>query len=283
MKLPFHKFQACGNDFVLIDHRSGVPAGFSLTSERAAKLSHRQYGVGCDQILWVKPGTGKFAAQVAIVNADGSEAEMCGNGMRAIGVYLGAREAGMKAFQLDTASGTVNIDLTGEFPEVSLGTPKVLSQEEVIPLAGGIQGFFTRVDMGNPHAVFFLGHGFPDNNQAFGKLSSVSLDRVGRSIENHVLFPNRTNVEFVECETRDRLRVRVWERGTGATLACGSGACAVVAAAEVIGLTEPGAKVEVQLPGGSVFVRLEAGWQDGKGSALLSGPAEEVFTGEWKF
>lgn len=282
MKLPFHKLQACGNDFVLIDHRAGVPAGFLLSPERAAKLSHRQYGVGCDQILWLKPGVGKFAAKVVIVNADGSEAEMCGNGMRAIGVFLGAREAGTKLFQLDTASGAVNVDLTGAFPEVSLGTPKVLSQEEVIPLASGVHGFFERVDMGNPHAVFFLGHGFPDNNQAFGKLASISLERVGRLVENHVLFPNRTNVEFVECESRDRLRVRVWERGTGATLACGSGACAVVAAAENLGLTESGAKIEVVLPGGSVFVRLEEGWQKGKGVALLSGPAEEVFSGEWK-
>jgi diaminopimelate epimerase len=206
---------------------------------------------------------------------------MCGNGMRAIGVFLGARISGRKNFLLDTASGPVKVDLHGTFPEVALGTPKVLYRDEKISLPGGISGEFARVDMGNPHAVFFLGHGFPENNTAFGKIGSITLDRVGRSIENHTLFPNRTNVEFVEIELRTKLRVRVWERGTGATLACGSGACAVVAAAESLGLTEAGAKVEVVLPGGSVFVRLEPEWASGRGSALLSGPAEEVFSGEW--
>lgn len=271
--LSFLKYQACGNDFILIDHRSGIPTGFSLSPALASKLSHRQFGIGCDQILWLKPGTGDYAAKVAIVNADGSEAEMCGNGMRAIGVFLGARSPGKKEFKLDTLSGVVNVDLSGAYPEVSLGTPKILAREEKISLPGGITGHFSRVDMGNPHAVFFLGHGFPENNLAFGKIASIELERVGKAIENHSLFPKRTNVEFVEVENRRKLRVRVWERGTGETLACGSGACAVVAAAGELGLTEKGEKIEVVLPGGSVYVRKDA---------LLSGPAEEVFAGEWK-
>ncbi len=282
MKLPFFKYQACGNDFILIDHRAGIPTGLTLSPERAAKLCHRQFGVGGDQILWLKPGEAETSATVAIVNADGSEAEMCGNGMRAIGVFLGARSPGKKDFLVGTASGRVKIDLHGEFPEVSLGTPKVLATEEKISLPGGITGHFARVDVGNPHAVFFLGHGFPGNNTAFGKIGSITLDRVGRSIENHALFPNRTNVEFVELESPGKFRVRVWERGAGATLACGSGACAVAAAAEKLGLTEKGARIEIALPGGEVFVRLESGWASGSGSVFLSGPAEEVFSGEWR-
>ncbi len=284
MNLPFHKLQACGNDFVLIDHRAGVPSGFKFTPETAAKISDRHFGVGCDQILWLKPGekiereksdSAKYSAKILILNADGSEAEMCGNGMRAIGVFLGVRTPGEKKFSLATASGRVDVDLSGKYPEVSLGVPKILSREEKISLPGGVNGIFTRVDMGNPHAVFFLGHGFPENNQTFGKMASIALDRVGRAIENHSLFPARTNVEFVEIESRERVRVRVWERGTGATLACGSGACAVVAAAMDLDLVDASKKIEVILPGGSVFVRMEK-------TAFLSGPALEVFSGEWR-
>ncbi|MBS1964155.1 MAG: diaminopimelate epimerase [Bdellovibrionales bacterium] len=278
--MRFHKMQACGNDFVIVDHRSGIPSGFAFTSRLAAKVCDRHFGVGCDQILWLKPGSGETAATVAILNADGSTAEMCGNGMRAIGLHLARRgeNPGKKRYSVRVESGSgssvlVEIDLAGKFPEVALGVPLVKNLEESI-VAPGLDRFgkFARVEVGNPHAVFFL----PDP-----ALDAIDLARDGAAIERDPLFPNRTNVEFAAVLDRRTIRVRVWERGAGATLACGSGACAVAAAAEARGLVDAGERIEIRLPGGSVFVRLEAGWRDGRGRALLSGPAEDVFSGEW--
>jgi diaminopimelate epimerase len=264
---------ACGNDFVVIDHLPGIPNGFALPPGLVAKICDRHFGVGCDQLLWLKPSN-EFSASVAILNADGSTAEMCGNGMRAIGVYLAAHgpKPGLKNYTVRTEAGnasqSVGIDLSGEFPEVALGVPKVLRlDEEIEP-----HGVFARVEIGNPHAVFFTTE---------SAVKGIALESVGPGIETNPLFPGRTNVEFVAVLDRGRIRARVWERGAGITLACGSGACAIVAAAETKGLVDPGTKIEVLLPGGSVYVRLEVGWREGKGQALLSGPAEAVFTGEW--
>jgi diaminopimelate epimerase len=286
--MRFHKMQAAGNDFVVIDHRSGIPSGFDLSPGLVAKICDRHFGVGCDQLLWLKPSS-EFAASVAILNADGSTAEMCGNGMRAIGMHLARRgsDPGRESYRVRTEAGaesrTVVIDLSGEFPEVALGVPKVLRADEPIDekfpadpsdLRGQLteNGTFARVDLGNPHAVFF-------GTEA--AVTSVALRMLGPKIETHALFPNRTNVEFAAVLGRRKILARVWERGAGITLACGSGACAIVAAAEAKGLVDPGAKIEVALPGGSVFVRLETGWREGRGQAFLSGPAEDVFSGEW--
>lgn len=265
--------QACGNDFVVIDHLAGIPEGFALPPELVVRLCHRQFGVGCDQLLWLRPSS-EFSALVQIFNGDGSVAEMCGNGMRAIGIHLSRRglSPGKKDYTVRSEAGaesrTVPIDLSGEYPEVGLGVPTLVRYDETIAPFGA----FSRVEVGNPHAVFFLSD---------AALSAVSLSRDGAAIEVSALFPNRTNVEFTSVLDRRKLRVRVWERGAGATLACGSGACAVVAAAEARGLVDPGEKIEVMLPGGSLFVRLESGWREGRGQALLSGPAEDVYTGEW--
>lgn len=278
--------QACGNDFVVIDHRGGVPHGFLLTPALSAKVSHRQFGVGCDQILWLQPPVDPSArAKVIILNADGSEAEMCGNGMRALAVLIGERRSGRdgrdQVFMVEAMSGPVEMSLSGKYPSVKLGVPKVVEAQEKIQLVspGGAtenESFtFTRVDMGNPHAVFFLPH------VAFGNLSDLDLGLWGRLVEYHAAFPNRTNVGFAQVESRKKIRARIWERGAGATLACGSGACAVAAAAEALGFTEAGAEIEIVLPGGSVYVRLENGWREGTGRVHLSGPAEIVFRGEW--
>lgn len=272
--MRFHKMQACGNDFVIVDHRSGIPAGFAFTPALAAKICDRHFGVGCDQILWLKPGGGALAAAVVILNADGSTAEMCGNGMRAIGIHLARRgpDAGAKRYVVRTEAGAasrdVEIDLSGRFPEVALGVPVVKGLDDSF----APHGKFARVEVGNPHAVFFV---------LDSALSAIALERDGAAIERDPRFPNRTNVEFAAILDRRTIRVRVWERGAGATLACGSGACAVVAAGEARGLVDAGERIEVRLPGGSVYVRLEAGWREGRGRALLSGPAEDVFAGEW--
>lgn len=272
--LRFFKMQACGNDFVVVDHTGGIPAGAKIDGARARRICDRRFGVGCDQLLWLRPGGGGFAASVVIYNPDGSRAEMCGNGMRAIGVHLAKRGA-LKArpeYRLRVEAGDrrieVAIDLRGKFPEVALGVPRVVRADERIEP----HGEFARVEVGNPHAVFFA-----DATRVEG----VALAEIGPMIETHSAFPNRTNVEFAAVLDRRQIRVRVWERGAGATLACGSGACAVVAAAETKRLVDGGEAIEVVLPGGSVFVRLECGWREGRGQALLSGPAEDVFTGEW--
>jgi diaminopimelate epimerase len=266
--------QACGNDFVVVDHASGVPAGAEIDATLARRIADRRFGVGCDQLLWLRPGGEGAAASVVIFNPDGSVAEMCGNGMRAIGVHLARRGAdpGRSEYRVRVEAGKsavdVAIDLRGRYPEVALGVPRVIRAAERLDP----HGEFARVEIGNPHAVFF---GDP------ARVERVALETEGAAIETHASFPNRTNVEFAAVLDRRRIRVRVWERGAGATLACGSGACAVVAAAEAKGLVDAGASIEVVLPGGSVFVRLEAGWREGRGQALLSGPAEDVFSGEW--
>jgi diaminopimelate epimerase len=265
--------QACGNDFVVIDHLAGIPKDFTFSTEIAARICDRHFGIGCDQLLWLKPLAGRDAA-VEIYNTDGSIAEMCGNGMRAIGVHLALRgpNPGKKNYTIRTEAGEasrdVAINLSGPHPEVALGTPTIVRLDEELETYGS----FTRVDIGNPHAIFF--------NDAV-TIDGIALAFVGPSIESSPTFPNRTNVEFAAVLGRRKIRVRVWERGAGITLACGSGACAVVAAAEAKKLVDPGEKIEVVLPGGSVFVRLEAGWAQGRGQALLSGPAEDSFAGEW--
>lgn len=287
MKIPFWKMQACGNDFVVVDHAVGIPAGAEIDVARARRICDRRFGVGCDQLLWLRPGGAGFAASVVIFNPDGSMAEMCGNGMRAIGVHLARRGAdpGRDGYRVRVEGGggaavDVAIDLRGRYPEVALGVPRVIRADESLES----YGVFSRVEVGNPHAVFFRGTAAIAGavlDLAGPAMEAVVLGQVGPQIESHSAFPNRTNVEFAAILDRRKIRVRVWERGAGATLACGSGACAVVAAAEAKGLVDAGAAVEVVLPGGSVFVRLEAGWLDGSGQALLSGPAEDVFSGEW--
>ena len=267
--MQFLKMQACGNDFVIIDQMAGTPAGLKISPALAIQICDRHFGVGCDQLLWLKPSR-DFSALVEIFNADGSVAEMCGNGMRAIGVYLAKSgpAPGLADYAVRTEAGsasrTVAIDLRGEFPEVALGRPTVSRLDEKIAPYGA----FSRVDIGNPHAVFFV--------SSAEALTAIDLEHDGPAIETHSLFPNRTNVEFVAVLDRRRVSVRVWERGAGATLACGSGACAVVVAAEARGLVDAGERIEVVLQGGSVFVRLVAG------EALLSGPVGEVFEGEWR-
>lgn len=271
---------------MIIDHLGGVPKGFVLSTAEIGKICDRHFGVGCDQLLWLKPLVGGASADsvsdegapimavVTIFNADGSRSEMCGNGMRAIGIHLARRgpKPGLKQYSIRTDAGaesrTVAIDLGGEFPEVALGVPRVVSENESVSAFG----VFSRVEIGNPHAVFF---------RSEKEVREIELARAGPGIETSALFPNRTNVEFAAVLSRRKILVRVWERGAGATLACGSGACAVVAAAAAKGLVDSGEKIEVVLPGGSVFARLAEGWREGRGQALLSGPAEDVYRGEW--
>ena len=219
--------------------------------------------------------------RMRMFNADGSEAQMCGNASRCIGKYVYEKGLTDKtSFTLETLSGVKHLSLTVQDKtvkeiEVDMGQPVMTPAEipvllpevdEVIDYPINISGFplhLNCVSMGNPHAIFFV-----------HDLSEIDVHGLGRIVEHHPIFPERTNVEFAQVLSREEIRMRVWERGSGETMACGTGACATVVAAIKNGFCNP--KVLVHLPGGDLHIR----WDQESGSVLLSGPAEIVFEGE---
>jgi diaminopimelate epimerase len=276
--LPFTKMHGAGNDFIVI-----APDG----EERdwpalARRMCDRHFGVGADGILLVLPSD-VADLRMRIVNADGSEAEMCGNGARCVAKY--AVERGLvpsERFRLETGAGVVAVEAVRDAggavtsARVSMGRPRFfpsdipVSIEAEPPLRNvsltvdGQTVAVTILSMGNPHAVHFWARPVP----------AYPLAQVGPRMEHHPAFPNRTNFEIARVLDRGRIEARVWERGVGETLACGSGACAVAVAARILHLVDD--LVEVALPGGTLTVE----W-DGAGDVLLSGPVEEVFAGTW--
>jgi len=271
MRLPFVKMHGLGNDFVLVDRRERDPGGWE---KLAPRLAHRRLGVGCDQVLLL--GRSQEAdLRMDIYNADGSRAEMCGNGVRCVARF--ARERGLAAdgpIRVETLAGTVTCRLRGDLVEVDMGEPEfdgrvipVAAQgpvrEHPIPLREGAVKV-TCVSMGNPHAVVFV-----------EDAASYPVEEVGPQVESHPFFPRRTNVEFVQVLAPDRLRMRVWERGAGVTPACGTGACAAAVAAHWTGRTER--ESDVELDGGT----LRIGWDRETGRVSMTGPAAAVFEGEF--
>jgi len=271
--LTFTKMHGLGNDFVMVDLRKKpLPS----LARKARAICDRRFGVGCDQIIAILPSK-KADCRMRIFNADGSEVEMCGNGIRCLAKYLwdrNDRKIHAKGYlDVETPAGIIRPHIrTGGLVEVDMGEP-VLSGRSVPttfdghvigrPLkANGKTYRITAVSMGNPHCVIFT-----------EDVDKVDLEGEGPALENHPAFPNRTNVEFVQPMSRARVRARVWERGAGATLACGTGACAVAVASALNGKT--GRKVRVELPGGTL--RIE--WTRSN-RVLMTGPATEVFTGE---
>lgn len=272
MTLPFRKMHGLGNDFVVLDARRR--ADLRLTPARAAALADRHTGVGCDQVIVLEPveGEGQGAADVfmRIRNPDGSEAGACGNATRCV-AHLIASETGRPSVTVRTVSG----DLPAEaLPDgrwrVDMGPARLgwqdvpLSREADtlhLPLSRGPIGDPAACSMGNPHATFFV----PD-------LSRVRLDTFGPSLERDALFPERANIGFAQVLAPDRIRLRVWERGAGLTLACGSGACATAVNAHRRGLT--GRRVAVAMDGGT----LEIEWAP-TGRVLMAGPAATSFRG----
>jgi diaminopimelate epimerase len=308
--LPFAKFHGAGNDFVVVDGRAAggrhhaEPALATDWPALARRLCDRHFGVGADGLLVAAPPSGAGAAQrMRMFNPDGSEAEMCGNGLRCFVRWLVERGEVPPGTTLavETGAGVLAVEagLDGRIA-AQMGPPMLRPAE--IPLApraaegqpgdGPVlrlplrvpQGEFeaTCVSMGNPHAVVFV----PD-------VAGIALEAVGPALERHPAFPQRTNVEFCQVLSQDRLRVRVWERGAGITLACGTGACATVVAARLRGAVGP--RVTVELPGGELEVAwpgapgapgmpAEAGRLDGRRSlppVVLRGPVVHVFDGAW--
>lgn len=269
MKLPFLKMQGIGNDFVVIDDL-GKPAHSPITTKAATAICDRRFGVGADQILWLKDAEDRAAhARMEILNADGSSAEMCGNGIRAVGIYLHryGPKAGLAQYKVETLAGMKTVDVKGDQVRVDMGVPTLgggfPKEGEALEVEGRAQRFF-EVNVGNPHAVLFV-----------DRVKEHPVEALGPKIENHGRFPKRTNVEFVEVEGPDAIRVRVWERGAGITLACGTGACASAVASIASGRVK--SPVSVHLPGGT----LKISWEGQGKPVMMEGPAEEVFRGEY--
>lgn len=270
--IEFIKMHGLGNDFVILD-ATGRPQ--NLAGERMRRIADRRRGAGCDQILVMEPPQDKAADLfMRIYNPDGSEAGACGNGTRCV-ARLWMDRNGRRDCVIQTVSGLLACRMAdGDMVEVNMGPPRLKWDE--IPLAeerdtlhlgiaGGVLPDPVAVNVGNPHAVFFV-----------DDVKKVDVPGLGPQVENHVLFPRRTNVEFAQVLAPDKIRVRVWERGTGVTQACGSGACAVMVAAVRRGLT--GRKAEIALDGGSLFME----WREADGCILMTGPTAYVFEGIMK-
>ncbi len=273
MRLAFTKMHGLGNDFVVLD---GVTERLPEVAPFARRLCDRRFGIGCDQLLVVLPPRREDCAlRMQIFNADGSEVEMCGNGIRCFARY--AVDRGLAAgpeIRVETGAGVIVPRLTGELVRVDMGRPRLAgpeipcASEEAVVLAHPLEVAgetlrFTCVSMGNPHGVCFL-----------PEVAGLDLARLGPAAERHPFFPKRANIEFVQVEAPDRVRVRVWERGAGETLACGTGASAVCVAGVLEGRTER--EVTVALPGGE----LELAWSEADDHVYMTGPAAYVFTGE---
>jgi diaminopimelate epimerase len=261
MGFRFHKMHGLGNDFVVIDARD---APVDIDASRARAIADRREGIGCDQLILIEPAE-DADARMRIWNADGSEVEACGNASRAVALLLG------RPATVETLGGTIRLAVEGMLATVDMGAPRF--DWDAIPLAYAMDtrampvgweelAAPSAVNVGNPHAIFFV-----------RDCDAVALDRLGPEIEHDPIFPERVNVNVATVEARDRVRLRVWERGAGLTRACGTGACATAVAAIRAGLAD--APVTVALPGGELLID----WAPG-GTISMSGPAAHVFTGE---
>ncbi len=256
----FVKMHGLGNDFVLVDSRREKLDGLDLP-KLAQTLCDRHFGIGADGLLIVWPSQ-KAHYRMQVINADGSEAEMCGNGIRCFAKYVyETDQLKEEVISVETLAGTILPAIILEKGrvagvEVDMGEPK---DEGEVKLAGYT---FKKISMGNPHAVAFVEN-----------LDGIALAEIGPAIETDSHFPNRTNVEFVQVVSDKEIAIAVWERGVGETLACGTGACASAVAAHLAGKT--GRRVIARLPGGN----LEIEWGEDN-HVLMRGPAEKVFEGK---
>ncbi len=288
MPIPFVKMHGLGNDYVYVDGTRQPMVGVDLRV-LARAMSDRHRGIGGDGLILILPPRADVAADVRMemYNADGSRGEMCGNGIRCVGRYavqrlrLGRKEGGATRLMVETDRGVLRLDVHTSASRVTrvrvdMGRPILRPSE--IPVraegercvretieAGGRRLKMTCVSMGNPHAVFFV----PD-------AGAVELERIGPLIERHDRFPARINAHFAQALGKGEVHMRTWERGSGATQACGTGACATL----VAGVLEQrlSRQAVVHLPGGD----LEVEWPDDDGPVFMTGPAEEVFEGEWR-
>ena len=279
MAIEFAKYHGLGNDFILIDNRlSNSPL---VSPEQAVQMCDRHFGIGADGVIFVLPGTGNADYTMRIFNPDGSEPQMCGNGIRCLARFIAQLEGGEtlgKTYSIHTLTGVISPRLEAEGQvRVEMGIPYLFANEiptalgkpnETVinqPLAvAGKPWLVTCVSMGNPHCITFV-----------EDASAIDLAVLGLQFEHHQMFPERTNTEFIEVVRPDYLKMRVWERGAGATLACGTGACASVVAGVLTGNCDRNCTVE--LPGGCLTIE----WSEVDNRLYMTGPAQVVFTGTY--
>jgi len=268
--VSFRKMQGLGNDFAVFDARDGAVA---MSPGQARRVADRHFGIGCDTVVLLLPGNAGADAALRFFNADGGEVEACGNATRCVARLL-MDERGLARVRLesrgglqvcsDAGKGLVMVDM-GEpgldWRDIPLGEPRDTTQFQ-FPLEDR-SVTASAVSMGNPHCILFV-----------GDAERAPVAQLGPLIENHALFPNRVNVEFAQVLDKERIRMRVWERGIGITLACGTGAAATAVAAIRKGLV--GRKVELILDGGSLILE----WREDDGHVLMTGPGVTSFTGE---
>lgn len=261
MSTPFLKMHGLGNDFALFDARD---IALAMPAERVRRLADRRRGIGCDQLILMEPSD-KADVFMRIFNPDGSEAEACGNATRCVAHILGGNAT------IETRGGLLTAAAAGEGVTIDMGAPK-FGWEDIplayamdtadMPLAWGELERPTAVSMGNPHIVFFV-----------ADCDAVPLGQLGPEIEHDSIFPQRVNVNVATLVARGRIRLRVWERGAGLTLACGSGACATFAAARRRGLVD--ARATLALPGGDLDIAETAA-----GTLVMTGPVALAYRGE---
>ena len=279
LELEFTKMQAAGNDYIYIDgfHRN---VDIESIKPYIKYICDRNFGIGSDGVIFILPSD-IAVAKMVMYNKDGTEANMCGNGIRSVAKYLYENKLTQaKEFQIETKSGIKNIQLhtnlgTVESVSVNMGYP--MFNPKLVPVITEKSFFLnesvnvqnenfrtTCVSMGNPHAVVFTKY-----------INNLKLYKIGPEFESYYLFPERTNVEFVEKIDEKNIKMRIWERGTGETLSCGSGACASVAAAVMTGDLRKNTPIQVIQKGGT----LEVEYNDQEGM-ILTGPAEKVYDGK---
>ncbi|MCD4720367.1 MAG: diaminopimelate epimerase [Desulfobacula sp.] len=283
MELEFIKMEGLGNDFIILDDRDGKIEQNENYPALAKRLCSRHFGIGADGIILILESK-DHDIKFRIYNSDGSQAQMCGNGMRCFAKYLYENKMVLKkTIRVDTKAGTVIPEVVPEVisgnkeqvqsVRVDMGEPVLLCRDipfesrnekaiEERLMAGNKEYRITAVSMGNPHAVIFV-----------DDVEKVDIKKIGPSIETHARFPEKTNVEFIEVVNKSELKMKVWERGSGITLACGTGACAALVAAHLTGRASD--KAIVHLDGGD----LDIYWDKETNHIFKTGPATLVFEG----
>ncbi|MEO1375722.1 MAG: diaminopimelate epimerase [Cyanobacteria bacterium J06635_10] len=278
MAIDFTKYQGLGNDFILIDNRSSSEP--AVTPEQAIQLCDRHFGIGADGVIFALPGEHGTDYTMRIFNSDGSEPEMCGNGIRCMAAFLAELEGDAKksdSYRIHTAAGTITPQLMSDGQvKVDMGNPRLIAGEIPTTLAAenekvinqtmdiaGKSWDVTCVSMGNPHCITFV-----------EDVAAIELEKIGPLFENNSAFPERINTEFIQVISSNYVKMRVWERGAGITLACGTGACASLVAGVLTGKCDRTATVE--LPGGPLLIE----WSEIDQRVYMTGPAEKVFTGK---
>jgi diaminopimelate epimerase len=282
-RVAFAKYEGLGNDFILVDDRDRTEP--SLTPKQSQRLCDRHFGVGGDGVIFaLAPPSDEYDFSMRIYNSDGSEPEMCGNGIRCFAQFLKDLGANQKVYRVDTLAGPIIPEMNEDGSvTVDMGTPELVASKVPTTLEPNFEGDsvveqklvcngkewkVSCVSMGNPHAIIFV-----DDLE-----KDIDFEVDGPALESSTdIFPAKVNVEFVQVMAKDHLKMKVWERGAGPTLACGTGACALTVAAIRAGKI-PRTKTRVTLPGGDLFIE----WKEEDNKVYMTGPATFAFEGTAK-